>query len=1109
MRKKAVSILCVLTVIFQLLTGMTVHGAEAENLALSATPSASSCDAGNKIYSIETLNDGITGNAFDPSWSSSNQDPKSGGVWATLTWSNPVTFNHVKLYTVRGYELKDYDIQIDENGTWKTVLSVKDNVIATMDHLLDDKYTTKGLRILCWSGPDIQDYIARLTEIEVFFGGDPLSKAEETLALESSLITEDISLPTKSEDGAVRISWSSSNPDVIGNDGQVTRPAFEASDVDVTLTAELTFGTHTLQKVFPVKVKKLPPNAEVVMMVKEKLCLGNRKNIVDDIELPLTDPKKYTNIRWVSSDESVISKEGKVTRSPEGTKNVTLTAIITRGEDVANESFDFTVLQAENAMETVTAEKWRVAEIVLESKEQYEYPYLDVDTSVTFTSPSGKKIKRDAFYDGGNIWRVRFAPTEEGEWTYVTGSSNSTDTGLHGRCGKVVCVPYSGDLEIYKHGFVQREEGKRYLSYADGTPFLYIADCGWMSLSSRAPFFDTNKPELGTSVFKTIIDTREKQGYNGYRMNFFIGLGGDVYGDGNKNEGGYPWTKGKPYATVCSSEYCKDNEMHANAYRIIDGIEDNYWQAADENYPAWVGIDWQTKKTFNKFRVVFAREDTWNFDIEISNDGQNYTKIYSTPKAGFKGKIFEYELAGAQEARFCRVKINGCASGKVARVGEFTPFDTEGNKLTHYWYFRDLNADFFKNTDDRIQYIVNKGMIADLGLDWGRQLMPGMQNEYKRFAKYLSARYGAYPVIWHGGGEVGTGCLEEWLKIAQYMNEIDSYNHVNTVHNDVSNPDYSLCMDDLSWHDMNYTQSGHDINVGRDIKYWQNIYNRKPVKPFIEGEIYFESIKGLPSYVTREAYWKTIMAGGVGFAYSAEGLWQLSYDYEDYRQLWGSSPIPWYVALYKEAGAQLPYMKSFLEALNWSELMPDEGAVTWNNPPTEEMKEPFQKRNLDSSVVIAYMPASDEAYNGAARLRPNSEFTAKWYNTRTGEYTLINDKIQTDQSGVWVMPQAPDHTADWAILIMLNAKNADAFKEISFDRMSHDQYYDVQNDIELINKTSDGTTVTWQSSNNDVINSTTGKVTRGAAACGVTLIAKITTDKGTDYKYFYLTVAAE
>ena len=133
-----------LTVIFQLLTGMTVYSAKEENLALSAKPSVSSCDASNKIYTIEMLNDGITGHSFAPLWSSSNQNLKDGNVWATLEWSNPIKFNRIKLYTVRNYELKDYDIQIDET------------------------YTTKDLRILCWSGPDIQDYIARLTGIEVF-----------------------------------------------------------------------------------------------------------------------------------------------------------------------------------------------------------------------------------------------------------------------------------------------------------------------------------------------------------------------------------------------------------------------------------------------------------------------------------------------------------------------------------------------------------------------------------------------------------------------------------------------------------------------------------------------------------------------------------------------------------------------------------------------------------------------------------------------------------------------------------------------------------------------------------------------------------------------------
>ncbi len=911
------------------------------NLAKRAQAQASGVDDTNEAYSIETLNDGNADNGFVPSWSSPlNADFTQRNVWAGLKWNEKRDINVVKLYMVGGYELKDYDIQVSQNGELVTVLSVRDNTQCVREHILDKQYFTDELRILCLSGSAAQPNIARLTEIQAF----------------DKLHIEDIN-----------------------KDGRLVHEAME------------------------------------------ELTLERQKDLIYDIKLPTTDSKGYTKIIWLSSDESVITSNGEITRSTEETKAAVLTAIIACGDIVANKKFNVTVYHETDPIETVTAEKWRTAEIELRSSGNYQYPYLDVDTEAVFISENGTVIKRKAFYDGENIWRIRFAPPEEGEWKFYTTSTNPEDEGLHNRTGKVVCTPYTGDLDVYKHGFIQREQGKRYLTYADGTPFLYIGDCGWMSLSSRAALYKSNEPSAQVnSMFKTVINKRAEQGYNAYRMNFFIGLGNDVYSEGNHNEGGYPWGKGLVYNISYSSVVdWGENHMIPSADRAFDGIDDNYWLAADGSENPWVQIDWKEQKSINNIEIKFIRDDTWNFEI-VAYDG-SYKTVYS--QDDFKGTVFNYVFPENISTRLIRVVIKNSASGGRAGICEITPRTNAGEEMSHSHYFRDLNADFFKNADERIQYIIDKGMVADLGLDWGRQMMPGMEKEYKRFADYINARYGAYPVLWHTAGEAGTGYLQSWIEIAKYMKEIDSYNHVNTIHNDSSNPDYKDYCSDLSWHDMNYTQYGHNIEYEYGtyyefaIPYWLTIYNREPVKPFIEGEALFEGIKGFGASDTRGLYWKSIMAGSAGFVYGAEGLWQATYNKYDRWQLWGDSPTPWYEALKKEAGEQLPYMKKFLEDMNWWELVPDANAIAWDNAPSRGREQPYQKKNGDSTLLIAYIPPNTTGYTGTANLKPNCAYTAKWYNTRTGEYTMISNSFSSGQQGTWKVPKAPDNNNDWALLI--------------------------------------------------------------------------------------------
>jgi len=129
-------------------------------------------------------------------------------------------------------------------------------------------------------------------------------------------------------------------------------------------------------------------------------------------------------------------------------------------------------------------------------------PFNDVQMDATFTGPNNAKIVMPSFWDGGNTWKVRFAPTMTGTWTFSTACSDTSDYGLNGKTGTVNCTPYTGNLDIYKHGFVKAIPNTRYFEYDDGTPFFYLGDTHW-SLPSEP--YDT--------MFKTIINKRVQQGF--------------------------------------------------------------------------------------------------------------------------------------------------------------------------------------------------------------------------------------------------------------------------------------------------------------------------------------------------------------------------------------------------------------------------------------------------------------------------------------------------------------------------------------------------------------------------------------------------------------------
>lgn len=128
----------------------------------------------------------------------------------------------------------------------------------------------------------------------------------------------------------------------------------------------------------------------------------------------------------------------------------------------------------------VVAEQWAETEIVFSSEKRVKNPYIEVEFWVEFTGPSGEKLIRPGFWDGGNSFKIRFAnPLDKGEWQWTSFASDSSDAGLHGKTGKIVSAPYSGNNPLVKNGLLKMSPGKRNVLYANGKPFLMIGDTPW------------------------------------------------------------------------------------------------------------------------------------------------------------------------------------------------------------------------------------------------------------------------------------------------------------------------------------------------------------------------------------------------------------------------------------------------------------------------------------------------------------------------------------------------------------------------------------------------------------------------------------------------------
>ena len=70
---------------------------------------------------------------------------------------------------------------------------------------------------------------------------------------------------------------------------------------------------------------------------------------------------------------------------------------------------------------TAEVEKWGLFEAVL-SGPKGGNPFVDVTLEVDFAL-GARNVPAPGFYDGDGVYRIRFMPDTEGEWTYRTRSN--------------------------------------------------------------------------------------------------------------------------------------------------------------------------------------------------------------------------------------------------------------------------------------------------------------------------------------------------------------------------------------------------------------------------------------------------------------------------------------------------------------------------------------------------------------------------------------------------------------------------------------------------------------------------------------------------------------
>lgn len=172
------------------------------------------------------------------------------------------------------------------------------------------------------------------------------------------------------------VTWKTSDESCVSNNGAVKRPAHDAGNKDVTITATITNGEATVTKRFTVTVIREELTAgESLTKDFDNLEIGyygsdSDLSVTTHVTLPLKG-REGSVITWESSDESVIADGGTVTRKAQD-KQVTLTATLLNGAETLTKVFNLTVKETneDDILQQILDDTTALALVYAEGDEQ-------------------------------------------------------------------------------------------------------------------------------------------------------------------------------------------------------------------------------------------------------------------------------------------------------------------------------------------------------------------------------------------------------------------------------------------------------------------------------------------------------------------------------------------------------------------------------------------------------------------------------------------------------------------------------------------------------------------------------------------------------------------
>lgn len=340
------------------------------------------------------------------------------------------------------------------------------------------------------------------------------------------------------------------------------------------------------------------------------------------------------------------------------------------------------------------------------------------------------------------------------------------------------------------------------------------------------------------------------------------------------------------------------------------------------------------------------------------------------------------------------------------------------------------NEFYFRHVDAIIRLAAEKGLYIGLLPTWGDKVCGelwgtgpvvfNIENAHV-YGKFLGKRYRNDPnIIWIlGGDRPAEGYEPLWAAMAEGITKgvaLPSPAGGGTggggkplmTYHPRGGDSSSRWLHEADWLDMNMLQSGHCLT---DTPNWDMIradYERKPVKPVLDGEPNYEHHPCDPylrpwkpeygrftDYDVRKQAYRAVFAGACGHTYGSHSVWQM----------WSPKHAPttfaspaWDEAIHAPGARQMVHLKNlmlsrpYLTRIPAPDLLPE---VTPPPPPADlrqhdDRINPLRAahavatRDSEATCGLVYFPLAGQSLQVDLRLLAGP-VQAAWYDPRNGQ----------------------------------------------------------------------------------------------------------------------------